>query len=186
MKLFAPSTLVPLGRRVVFGLLLVAAACGSDPNSDGVPSPTPSVDSGVLSATPDAGDGLSTDAGLAVDAGEVVPPDSGAFEPVDAGPVGPVLTASISPSHGTAQTQFRLNLALTGFTLEAPGTVNADAGHYHYYFDGRTFRYTAGWSGMETFRQREVGEHTVTVYLVDGNHTTIVPPVAVTATFWVE
>ncbi len=175
------STGSPRGAGAVgLAVLLLSFGCGAE-----APTVTPDagfveIDAGVFEA-PDAGEredlgAILTDAGL--DSPDVV---------VDAGPVGPTLTATISPSHGTPRTSFVVTVGVEGFTLEAPSDPPREgAGHYHYYLDGRTFRYNAGWSGQETVSSTVRGEHTLTVYLVDGIHGTIRPPVAHTITFWVD
>lgn len=176
--------------------LLSALACGGAPASSDASLPV--ADAGAVVA--DAG-AVTADAGQAIaDAGHhdhdagglpsdtgVSPVDSSVAEP-DAG-AGITLTASVTPSSGPAGTEFRLNVRAMPFTFQNPtGVVVAGAGHYHIYFDGVPNPYAAGFTGTDviTSTTGDEGDHSITVYLVDGTHSPLVPRVEVTTQFHIE
>lgn len=134
----------------------------------------------------DAGHQHANDAAaLPADTG-VTPADAGAE--ADAG-AGITLTASVSPPRGPVGTEFRLNVRASPFEFQNPsGVVVPGAGHYHLYFDGVPNPYSAGFAGTDviTSTTGDEGEHSITIYLVDGQHNALVPRVEVTTQFRIE
>lgn len=177
--------------------LLSSLACGGTSGAPDASSPAraagvlvadagqEAVDAGLEGA--DAGHAHAHDAaGLPADTG-VAPADAGAAE-ADAG-AGITLTASVTPPRGPVGTEFRLTVRATPFEFQNPsGVVVPGAGHYHLYFDGVPNPYSAGFTGTDviTSTTGDEGEHTITIYLVDGQHNALVPRVEVSTQFRID
>ncbi|MFO0728185.1 MAG: hypothetical protein U1E65_30670 [Myxococcota bacterium] len=178
-----PST----GAWSLFCLCLLA--CGTGAPAVDVDAGHPAVDAGhaavdASQVVPDAGAAVP-DAGALDAAGAALdaePGDSG-VAPEDAGTAMVTLTASISPASAPAGTSFTLEVRAPPITFPDPG-----GRHYHLYFDGAAGQYAAGLTGTETITSTtgDEGMHTITIYLVDGNHTPLVPRAEVSVQFRVE
>lgn len=112
----------------------------------------------------------------------------------DAPPSAPTVMLTATPSTITRPGTFTLGVMTTNHTFvdptgQPPPTARPGEGHYHYYFDGDSASYGAGWTPtleIETTVADPPGPHTVTVVLVSSVHVDLAPVVTATVSFTLE
>jgi hypothetical protein len=120
--------------------------------------------------------------------------DPAPADPVDAGvdaSAPPRITATATPTTVTAGEAFMIAVEIENFEVVNPTTTpgaEPGEGHFHYQLDTWD-TYTAAWTtsvSVTTTGATPPGEHTVRLWLVDGNHVAITPLTETTISVTVE